>query len=259
MDETPEEVLARRPSHLNSLQLLGLRGFAPRTVIDAGAAEAGFFVLSRKNSLFPAARHFFIDAMVENEDTYRRITARFGGGFEITALSCVEGTADLRIDPNFYNTHLEGAQPAATYAESRRVRLSTLDSVVRRHRLEGPFLLKLDVQGSELDVLRGSLATLDEAIIVVSEVQIFSARDSLVELLAFMQGRGWTLFDLTDLAYYRTDLTLYQCYAVFIPKAIDFRGESRWCEPEDLDRMLAALRARRTAFLEEIDALLREA
>jgi FkbM family methyltransferase len=255
--QTFEEALPNRPSYMNSLRLLELRGFAPRTVIDVGAAEGAFFLRRRRNALFPGAQHFFIDAMVENEAIYRRLTVKFGGGFEIAALSCLDGQADLRIDPDFYNTHIDGVQDATPYPGTRRVTVSTLDGVARRHALAGPYLLKLDVQGSELDVLRGSLAILEEAIIVVSEISIFSSRDSLVELLGFMQGQGWSLFDLTDMAYHRTDFSLYQCYAVFIPKSIDFRRRSDWCGPEELDRMLDGLRARRAGFMEEIEALLR--
>jgi hypothetical protein len=53
---------------------------------------------------------------------------------------------------------------------------------------------------------------------VTAEIRIFSERDTLVELLTFMQGNGWALYDITNLAYYPSDSTLYQCYATFIPK-----------------------------------------
>ena len=51
----------------------------------------------------------------------------------------------LRIDPDFYNTHVEHLQPATDYTGSRRVPVSTLDSVVARHALQPPFAIKLDV------------------------------------------------------------------------------------------------------------------
>ena len=54
------------------------------------------------------------------------------------------------------------------------------------------------MQGGELDALRGALRTLDQAVNVTVEMQIFSERDTLVELLSFMQGRGWALYELTE-------------------------------------------------------------
>ena len=246
-----------RASHMASLWLLKQRGFVAKTLIDVGAAEGAFFVGCQRANLYPAARYFFIDAMQENEATYRRIAEKFDAGYEIAALSCLEGEVRMRIDPDFYNTHIDHLQPATGYEASRQVPVRTLDSVVQRHALRPPFVIKLDVQGGELDVLRGGLRTLEEAIVVLAEIQIFSPRDTLVELLGFMQGMGWALYDLTDFAYYRIDASLYQCYAVFIPKSVDFRKYGVWCEPDQEKELLAGVRGRRADYLRQIDELLK--
>jgi FkbM family methyltransferase len=244
-----------RPYHNMSLLLLQEKGFVASTVIDIGAAEAGFFCVRKDLNLFPAARHFFVDAMEENEPTYRKLAAKFKTGHEITALSSMEGEVVMRVDPDFYNTHIDHLQPGTDYAASRRVPVTTLDRLVARHALQAPYVLKLDVQGGELDVLRGGLRTLDEAAILTTEIQIFSERDSLVELLSFMQGIGWVLYDITNLGYYPSDSTFYECYATFIPKAMDFRKNTPWCAPEQKEAVLGLLRARRAQTLGEIDRL----
>ena len=241
----------------SSLLLLQARGFQPRTVIDIGAAEGAFFLLRRELDLFPDARHFFVDAMQENEVVYRKLAAKFGTGYEIAALSCMEGQVVLRIDPDFYNTHIEHLQPGTQYEELRQVPMATLDSVVTRHALQPPFAIKLDVQGGELDALRGALRTLDQAVAVTAEIQIFTERDTLVELLGFMQSNGWILFDITDLAYYRSNDAFYQCYATFIPKRMDYRKGEEWCLPEQRPAALEDLRVRRAIILEAIDELVR--
>jgi FkbM family methyltransferase len=246
---------APRSSYSTSLLLLQARGFQPRTVIDIGAAEGAFFLGRRQIDLFPGARHFFIDAMQENEAVYRKLAAKFGAGYEIAALSCMEGRVALRIDPDFYNTHIEHLQPGTPYEELRQVPMATLDSVVKRHALEPPFAIKLDVQGGELDALRGALRTLDQAVAVTAEIQIFTERDTLVELLGFMQGNGWVLYDITDLGYYASNDAFYQCYTTFIPKRMDFRKGEAWCLPEERQAILANLRARRANFLEAIEEL----
>jgi len=254
-----EELELLRPNMIASMALLNKRGFKASTFIDIGAAEGGFFLLRRQMDLFPGARHFFIDAMQENEPIYKKLAAKFGGGYEIAAVSCVEGQLALRIDPDFYNTHVDQLQPGTPYAATRMVPAYTLDSVVQRHALEPPFALKLDVQGGELDALRGALRTLEQAVSVTVEIQIFSARDTLVELLAFMQSRSFALYDITDLAYYLSDDTFYVCYATFIPRRLDFRAETPWCLPEELPVRLAQLRERRARNLESIEELLASA
>jgi FkbM family methyltransferase len=249
--------VSSRSNYHRSLLMLQERGFTANTVIDIGAAEGAFFLIRHNPKLFPTARHFFIDAMQENEPAYRKLAAKFDTGYEITALSCLEGEVSVRIDPGFYNTHIEHLQPGTAYEATRRVPVTTLDRVVERHALRPPFMLKLDVQGAELDVLRGSLRTLDEAVVVLSEIQIFPERDSLVELLNFMQGIGWALYDITNLAYYPSDATFYQCYATFIPRAMDFRKNISWCTPEQEKEFLKALQTRRAEGLKMIDELTR--
>jgi FkbM family methyltransferase len=245
----------QRSHYAFAMHMLQQRGFAANTLIDIGAAEGAFFLYRGHSKLFPTARHFFIDAMQENEAAYRKLAPKFGTGYEITALSCMEGEVLLRVDPDFYNTHIEHLQPETAYAATRRVPVSTLDRVVERHALQPPFVLKLDVQGGELDVLRGGLRTLDEAVVVTTEINIFAERDSLVELLAFMQGIGWALYDLTDLAYYPSDATFYQCYATFIPKSMDFRRNARWCTPDQEGELLKGLQRRRAEALKAVDDL----
>lgn len=254
---TREEELLYRQTYGSSLRLLQHRGFTPNTIIDIGAAEGAFFVHREKTKLYPQARHFFVDAMQENEAGYRKLAAKFPVGYEITALSCLEGEVVLRVDPDFYNTHIDHLQPDNSYENSRRVPVATLDGVAQRHGLEPPFFIKLDVQGGELDVLRGGLRTLEDAILVTSEIRIFSERDTLVDLLSFMQGNGWALYDITDLAYYRTDWSLYQCYATFIPKSMDFRKSSIWAAPDEKEELLKSLRARRAQCIQNIDDLVK--
>ena len=247
--------LSRRLNYATALELLQQRGFTANTLIDIGAAEGAFFLYRGHAKLFPSARHFFIDAMKENEESYRKLAPKFDTGYEITALSCMEGEVVLRVDPNFYNTHIDHLQPETSYAATRRVPVSTLDRVVERHALRPPFVLKLDVQGGELDVLRGGLRTLDEAVIVTTEINVFAERDSLVDMLGFMNGIGWALYDITDLAHYPSDFTFYQCYATFIPKSMDFRRTIAWCTPDQEKELLKGLQRRRAEALKAIDDL----
>ncbi len=245
-------------TYVTSMALLQQRGFTAPIYLDVGAAEGAGLLVRRQAGLFPAAKHVFIDAMQENEPVYREIQKTLDVEYEIAAVSCMEGETVLRIDPHFYNTHVEGLQPNTTYANTRIVPVRTLDSICVKHGLDGPYILKMDVQGAELDVLRGAVKTLEKCVIVVAEIQVFAERDTVVDLLFFMQGRGFVLYDLTDPGYYPSDGTLYQCYATFIPKRMDFRAKAAWTSPEQLQPMLDSLRARREKLTAAVLALAAE-
>jgi FkbM family methyltransferase len=246
-----------RDSYLASMALLQSRGFRPATIIDIGAAEARFFLARLELGLFPDARHFLVDAMSENEEIYRRLQAKCGTGYEIVALSSAEGSANLRVDPDFYDTQLEGTQSADKYKERRSVPMSTLDSLVGRHGLPGPFAIKLDVQGAELDVLRGATRVLKDSLIVTTEIRLYNQRDTLTELLSFMNEAGWRAFDLTDFGHSLAGNLLVECYVTLIPARLDFREGLPWAAAEQMDAIREHLRQRRLDNLEALQQFIR--
>ncbi len=215
----------QRADAVCSLVLLQGRGIPVECVIDVGAAEGSFFLIRHEAGLFPRARHFFVDAMDENRPLYERIAAAFPAEHAIAAAANFDGETDLQVDPGAYNTHVRGLQPEAPRYASRRVAVRTLDGLCAERGLGGPYLVKVDVQGGELDVLRGACKVLEGASIVVLEAQICLFRDTLPDLMEFMRTRDFVLYDLTNLSYYQSDHTLYQCLAVFIARRFDFRRQ----------------------------------
>ncbi len=235
----------QRPDLLTSLKLLQAHGLPVQTILDIGAAEGSFFALRGQAEIYLQAEHFFIDAMEENKPLYEKVEASYGGGHEICALANLTGEIELSIDPGFYNTHIGGIQPGqATYGK-RRVPVRPLDEVVRARRLSGPFLLKLDVQGAELDVLRGATETLQQASIVALEAQVCHFRDTLVDHMNFLRSQGFLLYDITNPAYYQSDFTFYQCLATFIAQRYDFRKMVPHLDPAKAEEERLRLQERR--------------
>jgi hypothetical protein len=162
----------------------------------------------------------------------------------------MEGEMTMDIDPSFYNTHVHGIQPKNAYKETRKVPVHTLDTVCVEHGLGPSYALKLDVQGAEIDVLRGATKTLKNSVAVVAECRIFGGQDSLVDLLNFMQSRHFVLYDITDQSYYPSDHTFFECYATFIPERLDFRNSLSFAAPEQKETVREMLAERRRSNLD---------
>lgn len=65
-----------------------------------------------------------------------------------------------------------------------------------------PCLLKIDVQGGELDVLRGageSLSQVDEILVEASFVELYEGQPLTTELICYLRDRGFRLADVHGL------------------------------------------------------------
>lgn len=83
----------------------------------------------------------------------------------------------------------------------KTIKLETrsLDEVVRTEKLGNIDFIKVDTQGSELDILRGSKQTLANVIGVEVEVEfvpIYKGQPLFADICAYLNGLGFELFDI---------------------------------------------------------------
>lgn len=224
------------------------------TVIDAGCADGHFFIELKSLGLFKGAAIFNIDAQAIYEPSLKRIQAAIGGHYRICALGSTRGEIELaggahpywsspRPADDPYWQRVDGARGATT-----RVPLERLDDLVNELALKPPFLLKLDVQGAEVDVLRGAAATLARTEGVVIEADI----DDFAGIHAALDAAGMTLFDL---AYFNRapDQTLGWFYPVYVSRALAARRARQFWDPKDTADIVAQQEARRRRILQLLD------
>jgi len=88
-----------------------------------------------------------------------------------------------------------------TPAAPETVAIVPLDLLAVREKLPPPDLLKLDVQGYELEVLRGGEACLRHARAVLCEVSFktsYSGQPLFADVVSFLNERGFTLHGLGE-------------------------------------------------------------
>ena len=102
--------------------------------------------------------------------------------------------------------------------ETVQLPMLTLDTLVDVSSLEAPFLLKLDVQGYEIEVLKGANTLLAKADIVLLEVSILEYNKGaplIAEVIGFMDAHGFSMFDITELKRTSGNHALFQADAFF--------------------------------------------
>lgn len=212
-------------------------GFTPRTVIDVGAAWGKW---SREcSAVFPDAEYLLIEPLEEYQQDLQDTVAAIGHAAIVPlVLKSESGIAQFNVHPDLEGSSLfleEGG--VAVNGFTRTLPAGTLDVVIAEKGAEGPCLLKLDVQGAELDVLRGAEELLQKTEYVILETSLFAAYDNvplLHEVIAFMAARGFVPYDILGLLYRPLDGALCQADVCFVKESGMFRQERAYRVPLSL-------------------------
>lgn len=231
-----------RQSLRGALEHLKERGFEPATSIDVGVATGTFELYST----FPTARHLLIEPLEEYSEHLEQIVARYpGASYEIAAASQQAGEVVIHVHPDLFGSsiYLECDDPEVN-GIPRVVPTVSLDELCSERELPGPYLIKIDVQGAELDVLRGAKRVLERTEYVVLEAVLydyFEHGPRISDLLSFMQEQGFALYDVLDPLYRPLDNALSQVDLVFVREGGAFRQQHVFATAEQRKGLNARL------------------
>ncbi len=202
-------------------------GFVPRTVVDVGAAH-GLFTRECA-AVFPTAQYVLIEPLEEYRASLEH-TVRAIGDARLVQAAASAGTASackfhVHHDLVGSSLYLE-QEDSDVNGVPRTVPAVTLDQVRDQFQLGGPFLLKIDVQGAELDVLAGATSFLQDTEYVLLEVSLFEffrGGPQFADVVAFMKVRGFVAYDLYNPLYRPIDAALSQLDIAFVKERGLFR------------------------------------
>jgi FkbM family methyltransferase len=196
---------ANRLSHHDALLRLKAHGFFPTTIYDIGAYRAGWSGIAKQ--VFPGATLTLFEA---NADNLPYLEAS-GHRYFSVALADVDGERSFFLpragDVTGASLYLENS---SRYAEGnvieRKVSCARLDTVVKENSLRPAELIKIDVQGAEIDVIAGATEAIhycDALIAELSLVQYNYNAPLMGDVIAAIGERGLRCVDVCEL--HRTD------------------------------------------------------
>lgn len=216
------------PTLVGLLENLKKNGFLPQTIIDVGANVGDWSRMAAQ--VFPSAQFFMIDGNPHNEPSLRNSASRIGQNSEYSILLLGPEEKD---GVTFYkvctgSSVLPELRPFDRSQVSQvTLPMRTLDGFMGSRHYHSPVLLKLDVQGFELQVLLGGTATLSRAEVVIMETSLLPYNENaplFAEVIAFMAERDFFAFDFCGQARRQTDGTLFQTDVAFVRKNSNLRA-----------------------------------
>jgi FkbM family methyltransferase len=177
-----------------------LRNLDVRSCIDVGANVGQFSVLVRY--LFPKANIIAFEPLACEANQYQRIMGSERVTLHRLALGETSREADFYIASRADSSSLlmpgDGQRKAFAITSDRteRIVVRPLVKVIDSCRVERPILMKIDVQGGELDVLAGCgnlLNEIDNVYLEVSFVELYCGQPLASDIINYMVEFGFKL------------------------------------------------------------------
>lgn len=215
----------RRGTLVGALQQIKRLGFAPAMVIDVGGAIGNFTL--RCHSIFPDSRYLLVEPLEENRKCLDKVTKTIANAEYVLAVATTEpGEVTLNVHSDLVGSSLYFEKEVNLDGVPRNVPAVTLDDLCNGRGVSGPYLIKADVQGAELDVLSGARETLDKTEYVILEVSLFQfvkCGPQLYDVVTFMKSHGFVVYDIFGANYRPLDGAMAQVDMAFVKENSQFR------------------------------------
>jgi FkbM family methyltransferase len=215
---------AEIPDTERSLVLLRDKGFNPKTIIDCGAYVGRWTQMARR--IFPDAVFLMLEANPAKE---RRLKEVQEAAPATTRYAIAVIGAESRPSVRFYQMESGSSVFEEQSGVPRNIMESpmrTLDEIVLEKNLTDVHFIKLDVQGYELEILKGAPEALRTVLAVLMEVsflQYNAGAPLFAEVIRFMDERGFVVYDIGSLVRWQGDNSLLQADLLFVRKDSPFR------------------------------------
>jgi FkbM family methyltransferase len=224
---------SRRADLAGCLEQALCNGLEIETVLDVGAAYGTRELVAA----FPHARHILIEPLEEFEPRLKNLVSSLERAeYVLAAATDTAGQIPLNVHPDLLGSSLYKEEEGSDVNGFQRIVPSiTLGDLCGTKEAQGPYLIKIDAQGAELDVLKGAERLLPEVAIIIVEVsffRFFRGGPAAYDCIVYLNQRGFEIYDLFNLHYRPLDGALAQADIAFVPERSVLREHHFYATPE---------------------------
>ncbi len=177
--------------HEKYLLKLKASGFEPKVIYDIGCCVRHWTTLAE--SIWPNAKYILFDAFDKAEFLYQNYDYHLGVlGNENDKIVKFYQNDYCPTGNSYYKENNDSVFPEHIYKEYK---MMTLDTIVAQRNFPLPDFIKIDVQGSEKDVLAGAIQTIKSSQHMIVEMQnVDYNRDApkVFQTLPYIESLGFT-------------------------------------------------------------------
>lgn len=212
--------------HKRTLTTLASRGWSPRGIVDVGGSDGRWTRLAL--SVFPNCDCLVVEPLKEHAEALKKLSEQFGS---VRVVQCAAGSGnDTR--PLAVGADLDSSSFVWTHGGTlREIRVAPLSTLVAESGLTGVSLIKVDVQGFELEVLGGLEGLWDALELLILEASMFrfSPNSPIIEdLINELRPRGFRLIEIVDVIRRPLDDAMAQCDLLFCRENHWLLSDTSW-------------------------------
>jgi len=216
------------------LRDLKSRGLNCTHIMDVGANTTSWSRIAKNH--FPEATFSLIEPQIEMEDRLKQFVQNHpGDNYYLVGVGSKKETLVLTIYDDYAGSSFlpNEDDKLKEKGKQREVEISTMDAIVAENNLEIPQLVKLDIQGFELEALRGATSYFGKTEVFILEVSLFAfgsgdKMPEFPEVIRFMEDRGYVPYDFPGFLRRPYDGALGQCDVCFVQEKGFLRATHQW-------------------------------
>ena len=214
------------------LQDIKARGFNCRTVLDVGANQT----LWSRTAIrcFPEAKFYLVEPQQELEAGLQEFCRRHkNASYFLTGVGAKKENQVITIWDDLAGSSFmpEVEDALLQQGRQRSVPVTTIDALIQEENIEVPDLIKMDIQGYELEALQGANLTFGKTEVYILEVALYKFMEGMPvfdEIIGFMRNRGYVVYDFGGFLRRPLDGALSQCDICFAKEQGLLRKSNQW-------------------------------
>jgi len=193
------ETISMPQAHTNILKKIS-ETFTPNVIYDIGASTLHWMKAAK--NIWPNSEFCAFDAIEEAEKLYKSKNIKYNIGVISDQDNKIVKFYENKENPagNSYYKEIGHPNSVNVYPENSYIerKSMTLETVVKRNNFLLPDLVKIDVQGAELDILKGGQTIINNAKYLIIELQnVEYNRGAPLEnvTIEYLQSNGWEIVE----------------------------------------------------------------